>query len=295
MLKAICLLAIVAGLAAACKAPPSQQLVFKAVQVQQAPQDQPAPEGITLTVSEVEVVGPSINLSGGAVAVSPAPAEDGSFPVGTNVTLIAASNPDFDFLGWEGDCEGRDPRCLLVMDSGKAAEAVFIKPPTVGINGAPVTGGVITLPDGKVTLSPPPDPATGRYRAGTKVSVSAYPEPGHALSTWSGDCVSQQGDCVLTMDGEKSLSVSFADVRVTINGQTLSGATVNVPNGLVRASLAPDVAGGLYALGASLTLTAEASSGFAFDAWTGPCAGQGAVCQFTVDGPEQLTVAFKAG
>lgn len=51
--------------------------------------------------------------------------DDGFYPEGTEVRLLASAKPPAEFLGWNGDISGRDPAALVEMDDGQLAEAVF--------------------------------------------------------------------------------------------------------------------------------------------------------------------------
>ena len=51
--------------------------------------------------------------------------DDGFYPEGTEVRLLASARPPATFIGWKGDVSGTDPAALVLMDDGKFAEAVF--------------------------------------------------------------------------------------------------------------------------------------------------------------------------
>ena len=51
--------------------------------------------------------------------------EDGFYPEGTEVRLLAVAKPPAKFIGWNGDVSGRNPAAVVVMDDGQLAEAVF--------------------------------------------------------------------------------------------------------------------------------------------------------------------------
>ena len=51
--------------------------------------------------------------------------DDGFYPEGTEVRLLASATPPAKFLGWNGDVAGRDPAASVVMDDGTRAEAAF--------------------------------------------------------------------------------------------------------------------------------------------------------------------------
>jgi hypothetical protein len=57
------------------------------------------------------------------------------------------------------------------------------------------------------------DPAGGTYAAGTIVSIIATPETEWEFSAWSGDVSSTDNPLSITMDGNKSISVTFTKIE----------------------------------------------------------------------------------
>ena len=68
--------------------------------------------------------------------------EAGSYPPGTAVTLTASAASGFYFGGWGGDClaAGRQPTCVLTMDTDKRVSAGFVPVPPL----LPVLQGAAT-------------------------------------------------------------------------------------------------------------------------------------------------------
>ena len=62
---------------------------------------------------------------GNSVETVPEPDDDGFYPEGTEVRLLAAGRPPARFIGWNGAVSGRDPASMVVMDDGQLAEAAF--------------------------------------------------------------------------------------------------------------------------------------------------------------------------
>ncbi len=114
---------------------------------------------------------------------------------GTEVTVTASPAEGYGFSGWSGDCSGAGP-CVVTMDSDKSVTANFVTRFTLTTVAEPSSGG---------TLSPK---GTTSYDAGTQVTVTATPASGYNFSGWSGDC-SGSGSCVVTMDGDKSVTAKF--------------------------------------------------------------------------------------
>ena len=61
---------------------------------------------------------------GNRILVTPS-SEDGWYPEGTEVRLLASPKPPARFIGWNGAVSGRDPAAVVTMDDGQFVEAVF--------------------------------------------------------------------------------------------------------------------------------------------------------------------------
>ena len=114
---------------------------------------------------------------------------------GTEVTVTVSPAEGYGFSGWNGDCSGTDP-CLLTMDGDKTVTANFFTRFSLTTMADPSSGGAVS-PEG-----------TTSYDAGTQVTVTATPATGYNFSGWSGDCSGDEG-CVVTMDGDKSVTARF--------------------------------------------------------------------------------------
>jgi hypothetical protein len=75
---------------------------------------------------------------------------------------------------------------------------------------------------GTVTLDPP----GGVYDAGTTVSAMATASPGSTFTGWSGGCTGA-GSCILTVDGDKSVTATFALNTYTLTPTVGQGGTIN--------------------------------------------------------------------
>ena len=68
----------------------------------------------------------------------------GEYGDGTQVTVTASANSDWQFSGWSGACSGA-ASCVVTMDSNKAVTASFSQQGfTLTANGSPATGGNVT-------------------------------------------------------------------------------------------------------------------------------------------------------
>jgi hypothetical protein len=123
------------------------------------------------------------------------------------------------------------------------------------------------------------------------VTLSAAATGGSTFAGWGGDC-SGTGSCVLTMDGERSVSATFNaaptmfPLTVTVGGSgtgTVSGSGINCP-GTCSQSFNP---------GTAVALTAAPAGTSVFGGWGGDCAGtKGLTCNLVMSGPRSASATF---
>ncbi len=208
------------------------------------------------------------------------------YSAGSSVTLTASPNAGSLFSGWSGDCSGSGD-CILTMDGDHSVTATFSLP-TYTLDVTPAgdgSGTVTSLPAGidcGLTCSAP-------YSAGSSVTLTASPDAGSLFSGWSGDC-SGSGDCILTMDGDHSVTATFSLPTYTLDVTPAgdgSGTVTSLPAGIDcgLTCSAP------YSAGSSVTLTASPDAGSLFSGWSGDCSGSGD-CILTMDGDHSVTATF---
>ncbi|MCY3918543.1 MAG: putative Ig domain-containing protein [Chloroflexi bacterium] len=150
----------------------------------------------TLTVSKT-----------GNGSVEPAP---GTHPYahGSAVTVTATPDDGHQIASWGGACsdtETSDATCELTMDADKSASVEF--------EAIPCTTCTLTVSktgNGSVE----PAPGTHPYAHGSAVTVTATPDDGHQIASWGGACSDTEtsdATCELTMDADKSVSVTFEE------------------------------------------------------------------------------------
>ncbi len=128
-------------------------------------------------------------------------------------------------------------------------------------------------------------PAGGVYSEGTVVTLTAVPDPHWSFVAWSGDVSSSINPLVITMDGNKTITGTFA-----LNNYAL---TVNVAgNGVGTVVKSPDAAS--YPYGTVVTLTATPSSTSYFAGWSGDIIGTTTPEAITVDGDKVITATFNS-
>src|SRR6266850_1369260 len=142
--------------------------------------------------------------SSGAGTVTPA--SGNKYNYGTQVTVTATANTGYEFTGWSGACTGTGP-CSVPMTFDKSVTANFAVVQqqfslTLATNGTG-TGMVGALPSS----------STGKYNAGTDVSVTATPGTGCKFNGWAGAC-SGNADCKVRMDAAKTVTANFTQTSV---------------------------------------------------------------------------------
>ncbi len=133
-----------------------------------------------------------------------------------------------------------------------------------------------------------PLPGTYSYLSGESVTVTATADRGYRVASWGGDCSGTTLSCTLTMDADKTASVTFEithththtlTVTVTATGQgtvTPAGTTTQDD-------------------GDEVTLRASWSDAtHSFDGWGGECSGTASTCLLTMDANKSVTVTFTA-
>ncbi|MEN8158601.1 MAG: hypothetical protein ABFS41_00870 [Myxococcota bacterium] len=122
----------------------------------------------------------------------------GPYPAGTIVTVTATPDPDSVFDGFGGDLAGTTTPQQLTVDGDKTVSASFIA-------NLFYTLDVTTEGNGTVDVDPP----VGPYPAGSLVTLTAQPETGHLLGSWSGDASGSTNPLELTMDAAKAVHAKF--------------------------------------------------------------------------------------
>jgi len=151
----------------------------------------------------------TVNVVGnGSVALDP---PGGTYDEGTPVTLTPTPGSGWTFDGWSGPDAGDlvdngDGTWSIAMDAAKSVTATFVEipPPQHDLTVNVVGSGSVVL-----------DPPGGTYDEGTPVTLTAVPEPGWAFDGWSGDASGSANPTTVTMDGDKTVTATFAEFTGT--------------------------------------------------------------------------------
>jgi uncharacterized protein (DUF2141 family) len=177
----------------------------------------------------------------------------GRYPTGASATLVATPATGYWFDHWEGDASASNSTVSVIMDAHKSVTAVFTANPpttyTLSITTNPGGGGSVAL-----------NPAGGNYAAGTSVTLTATPASGYKFDHWTGAATGSSNPTTITTGSANSSATAvFVPLTYTL-GISVSPAA--------SGSVALSPAGGSYAAGTSVTLTATPAAGYQFAHWT---------------------------
>lgn len=168
--------------------------------------------------------------------------------------------------------------------------SVVLTPTSLTLTGAGSTGtvqaavssssGPITSPTVSWTSSAPAVATVSG--SGTQATIIAV-APGTSTITATSGSVSSQATVTVVLPTH-AVTVSFTG--------TGRGRITSVPGGIDCANGATTGCTASYAQGTSVTLTATAQSGSAFDGWQGACSGTG-TCVFTADAARAVQAGFR--
>jgi hypothetical protein len=160
------------------------------------------------------------------------------------------------------------------LSASKCDCGVTIGKPSYSIN---LTVGA----NGKVTKSPD----AGSYDSGAVVTLTATPNSGYKLKSWSGDVTGTNPTVTVTMASDKTISAQFADV----NAKTTYTLSVNtVGSGVVE--ITPKQMD--YDSGTTVAVQAFPVNGASFTSWSGALSGNSRLATLFMNGDKTVTAAF---
>ncbi len=148
--------------------------------------------------------------------------------------------------------------------------------------------------DGTVTSSPAGvncgADCTEGYKSGTSVTLTASAASGSRFAGWSGGGCSGTGTCTVSITGNTTVTATFnrAFTLTVTKAGSGDGTVTSSPSGINCGS----TCSASFDSGASVTLTASASSGSTFKGWSGGgCSGTG-TCSVTITANTTVTATF---
>ena len=211
----------------------------------------------------------------GAVTSEPAGIDCGAvcnadFAQGAAVNLTAIPGSGQTFGGWSGSCSGTGA-CLVIMDGIKSVAARFdaATTPTYALNLHRIGNGTVKSNPAGIDCGAV---CSADFAADTPVTLTAVPHANYTFQGWLGAC-SGTAQCVLNMDGGKSLSATFVTALPRRNlTVTLTGlGTVVDPTGRIDCG---NRCSAQYDKGAKVALSATPATGYHFKSWSGACTGR---------------------
>ena len=119
------------------------------------------------------------------------------------------------------------------------------------------------------------------YRQGARVLLRATPSFDRRIDAWSGACSGDAETCVVTMDADKSVGVSFEPLTYSLTVSANAGGTV-APAGTTS-----------YTEPTKVALTASWNDAtHSFSGWSGDCVGTTSTCELLVDDDLSVTATF---
>ena len=219
----------------------------------------------------------TVNVVGsGSVTKNP---DKPSYNAGDQVTLTATPGSGYSFSNWSGDAIGTTNPVTLTMNGNKTVTATFTQAPA-----PPTQCGLTVNVIGSGSVIKNPDKPS--YNAGDQVTLTATPGSGYSFSNWSGDVSGNTNPVILTMNGNKTVTATFAQAPAPPTQYSL---TVNVVgSGWVTKN--PDKP--TYNQGDQVTLTATANSGYSFGSWSGDASGSANPVTLIMNGNKTVTANF---
>ena len=114
---------------------------------------------------------------------------------------------------------------------------------------------------------------------GSESTLTATPDAGYVFAGWTGDASGTSNPLSVVMDGDKAIGASFAAIEQTL------AIDSSIANGSIAGA-------GVYNQGATATLTASPSFGYAFVGWTGDASGADNPLSLVMDGDKAIGAIF---
>lgn len=169
---------------------------------------------------------------------------------------------------------GRAVPATVTMDRDRSATAHYTKE-SYRLTTSAGSNGSVTPASRDYTCAVPP----------TEVTVTATPDSGYQVDSWSGACSGSGTTCRVTMDAHKSVSVTFEAVPVII--PITYDLAVSVSGGGTASG------GGTYDAGTVVTVSATDTEQWWFVRWEGDITSTSRSASVTMDSDKAVTAVFQ--
>jgi len=246
----------------------------------------------SLIINNQLVIGSFVSFTEGSVSINPAPAGDGKYTNGTEVTLTARSDSGYDWKGWSGANNDMSNPTMVTMSGGNKNVTVTFEPRfSLIVSDQLVIGPIVGFTEGSVSVSPAPGDDS-KYAYGTKVTLTATPTPGYGWKNWTGTGKDTSNPVTITIISDKHVAVTF-ELRflLTINNQAIVGSSKDFTGGSVAVNPAPGT-DGRYTRDTITVLTASSTSGYRFDRWSGDVSDKVTSVSITMNANKSINANF---
>jgi len=213
-------------------------------------------------------------------------------------TLTEAPGGGWTFDQWEDGCAGAATTCSATPGTNQTVTAVFAPPAgtvqtsTYGVALASATpGGTVTNGSVNYSIGCPASACSLTTYQGSTITVVETPDSTHFFGEWGGSCSGTAVSCATYLVGNQTATATFVasttqslEVAVSGSGSVVGGGISCGPGSTCDAQEPPN---------ASVTLTAQATDGYAFTGWSGSCTGMQQTCTVQMDASRSVTATFQ--
>jgi lysozyme len=189
---------------------------------------------------------------------------------------------------WQWTSTGQVAGIVPYVDRDRSNGASLIRGKVASLGVTPAAGGLIT--GARIACGGAATRCDRLANPDTALTLTATPDPDASLLRWTGACspAGSSPTCDVTALGAKTVSAVFGfPVRVERQGSG-SGTVTSSPARIECG----EACAASFAVGSTVTLTAEADSASVFTGWSGGCTGGAAACSFTVTSPTDVIATF---
>ena len=194
-----------------------------------------------------------------------------TYSSGQRVILTANPDENWRFSGWGSALTGSVNPSAITITGDTTVFATFVDTfPFPAATISPTNSGTVTKSPSRTT-----------YTYGSAVIVTAVPNPGFLFDHWEGSCTGSTNPCLVTVDGNESVTAYFTAIEYTLLAKTIG-----------LGSVSKDPFKATYHYGDVVSLNAIGNNGWTFDSWSGGITGIVNPQTITVDGNENVTATF---
>lgn len=192
--------------------------------------------------------------------------DSGTYNYHDSVTITATAQPGWRFVEWTGDHTGTQNPATVIMDADRSITARFEQ----------ITYTLSATVDGQGSISPD----SGSFAHGDTVTITASPELGWRFTGWSGDKTGSENPISFVMNADISVIAHFEQIPFYSLAVSTEG----------EGTVFPDT--GTYSEGDTVTITAQADTGWKFDHWGGDLSGTRNPASIIMDSSKSVVAHF---